>query len=396
MKFLPELLTYFKGVFDNQRLHAELTVYEQWAARNSAPVLQGTFLHRSPDMNMLVAAIWSCKNWKRSRDENPGLQAPMGAKRLAGIALSLAIVENHAPDWFDDPARELLRQRLQAPAQAWGVIHEVQTAAYFIRYGARVDPLFLRKSSHYDLMTHWGNDKVPVQCKCKEPGAGRAIASETFGLLAGYIARDASDTGRKVLVRIGSTGKIRASDIDAIRERVRNIRGRTLSAELLHCSDRTYSIWVQGIEGRFTPAEAGDFLKSYNFHLQMLVAMPTSDGNGYEPMVAVGIEADPEESPWLSLSRSIEEAIDQLEGGPPSIVAINYVDHIEDFESLRPGPEPMSHTIRKRIHGSPHVAMVMLSSEPDLQLPGSGEPGAVKLYGRWKLLPPRLNSAFPS
>jgi hypothetical protein len=43
MKFLPELLTYFKGFFDNQRLHAELTVYEQWAARNSAPVLQGMY-----------------------------------------------------------------------------------------------------------------------------------------------------------------------------------------------------------------------------------------------------------------------------------------------------------------------------------------------------------------
>jgi hypothetical protein len=188
MKFLPELLAYFKGFLDNERLHAELAAYEQWAARNSAPVLQGTFLHRPPDTNMLVAAIWSCKNWKRDRDESPGLQPPMGAKRLAGIALSLAIVENHAPDWFDDPAPELLRQRLQAPAQVWGVIHEVQTAAYFIRKRARVDPLFLRKSSHYDLMTHWGNDKVPVQCKCKEPGAGRAIASEAFALLAGYIA----------------------------------------------------------------------------------------------------------------------------------------------------------------------------------------------------------------
>jgi hypothetical protein len=61
MKFLPELLAYFKGFLDNERLHAELAAYEQWAARNSAPLLQNTFLHRPPDTNMLVAAIWSCK-----------------------------------------------------------------------------------------------------------------------------------------------------------------------------------------------------------------------------------------------------------------------------------------------------------------------------------------------
>ena len=61
MKFLPELLAYFKGFLDNERVHAELAVYEQWAARNSAPVLQGTFLHRPLDTNMLVAAICHVK-----------------------------------------------------------------------------------------------------------------------------------------------------------------------------------------------------------------------------------------------------------------------------------------------------------------------------------------------
>ncbi len=61
LQHLPNLRVYFEGFLDQERLKTDLASYAIWASTNSAPVLQGGFLHRPPGTNMLVAAIWSCK-----------------------------------------------------------------------------------------------------------------------------------------------------------------------------------------------------------------------------------------------------------------------------------------------------------------------------------------------
>ena len=294
-----------------------------------------------------------------------------------------------------ESAREFLQQRLQSPGEVWGVIHEVQTSTYFIRKGAGVDPAFLRKSNREDLIVNWEGHEVPVQCKSKRPGAGRVVIDETFNTLGGYIARDASDDGRKILVRIGSTGPIRPDDVDALRNADRSIPIRPTGADILSRSDRTYTIQVRMIEGIFTQEEARTFLESHEFHVQLLIGIPSSDDASYEPIVAVGIDSDPSEMPWRSLSDSINEAADQLEGGQPGIIAVHYADHLRDFESIRPGSQPLKFYIFEKTRELPHVAAVVPSSEPDLQLPGSGEPGRARVYGFWTRLPSGLLDDLP-
>ena len=395
LRHLPNLRVYFEGFLDQERLKTDLASYAIWASTNSAPVLQGGFLHRPLGTNMLVAAIWSCKNWETIRREHPNSPPPAGAKRLARIALDLATLESHSPSSFDEPAREFLQQRLQSPEEVWGVIHEVQTSTFFIRKGAGVDPAFLRKSNREDLIVNWEGHEVPVQCKSKRPGAGRVVIDETFNTLGGYIARDTSDDGRKILVRIGSTGPIQPADVDALRNAVRSIPIRPTGAEILSRGNRTYTIQVRMIEGIFTQEEASVFLESQDFHVQLLIGIPSSDDASYEPIVAVGIDSDPSEMPWRSLSDSINEAADQLEGGQPGIIAVHYADHLNDFESIRPGSQPLKFYIFEKTRDLPHVAAVVLSSEPDLQLPGSGEPGQAQVYGFWTRLPSGLLDDLP-
>ena len=77
----------------------------------------------------------------------------------------------------------------------------------------------------------------------------------------------------------------------------------------------------------------------------------------------------------------------QLRGGPPGIVAIHYADPVSDFEVLRPGSEPMFLVIAKLQHPLPHLGAIMLSAEPDLQLPGSGGPGEVHSYVNENIIP---------
>ena len=81
VRWIPELRDYIEGFLDPNRLTSELPIYEEWARDNSAPVLQGGFLHRPTGTNMLVAAISACKDWEANRSDLPPTAA---AKRLVG------------------------------------------------------------------------------------------------------------------------------------------------------------------------------------------------------------------------------------------------------------------------------------------------------------------------
>ena len=98
---LLQLRPYIEGFFDSHWLSSKLKYYEEWAKNNSDPFLQRSLLHRPLGFNMLVASIWAARNWEHIHKQDPSFSPPMGAKRLASIASSLAVLEQHASQLLD-------------------------------------------------------------------------------------------------------------------------------------------------------------------------------------------------------------------------------------------------------------------------------------------------------
>jgi len=187
---LLQLRPYIEDFLDPNWLNSKLKDYEEWASKNSDPFLQRSLLHRPLGFNMLAASIWAARDWEKICKEDPSFRPPMGAKRLASIASSLAVLELHAGQLLDLEARIHLRERLQAVDHVWGVINELHTFAFFIRKGAEVQPHFLQKASPFEITARWQGVDVPVQCKVKRPGAGRLISQDVVTALSCCIARE--------------------------------------------------------------------------------------------------------------------------------------------------------------------------------------------------------------
>jgi len=378
---LLQLRPYIEGFLDTKWLEGELRKYQDWASRNSDPSLQRSLLHRPLGFNMLVASIWAARNWESIHKKDTSFRAPMGAERLINVACCLAVLELHAGQFLDSEAREHLRQRLQAADQVWGVIHELQTFAYFVRKGAEVEPHFLQKFSVQEMTVNWHGVHIPVQCKCKPPGSGRIICQDIFTDLACRISRDAKAYGKRLLVRIGSTGTIRQEDVEFLRRQVSIGVGARMRPALVTHMSRTFTVRSQPLSGQFTVATMQDYLSSFNFHIGMVIGEPAPDGAGYNAVAVVVIEANlQEEIAWNSLKSSIMEGAKQLKNGPPGIVAIYYADPVRDFEALSPAPEPMKVSIGQLLDSRPHVGAVIMASEPDLQLPQTSALGHVSVY----------------
>lgn len=379
---LFQLRPYIEGFLDTKWLESELREYQDWASRNSDPSLQRSLLHRPLGFNMLVASIWAARDWENIHKEDSSFGLPGGARRLVNIACSLAVLELHAGQLLDSEAREHLRQRLQATDQVWGVIHELQTFAFFIRQGAKVEPHFLQKASALEMTVNWHGVVIPVQCKVKQPGSGRLISQDVFTTLAGYIARDARVTGKSLLVRIGSTGTIRQEDVEFLRHQVSIGVGSGMGSALVTHKDRTFTVRSQPLSGQFTYNTVQNYLSNFDFHVGMVIGEPAPGDAGYNAVAVVGIEANLQERPWNSLKRSIMEGAKQLESGPPGIVAIYYADPVRDFEALRPALEPMNVSIGQLLDSRPQVGAVIMASEPHLQLPQTSDSGHVSVYYR--------------
>ncbi|MBN2186610.1 MAG: hypothetical protein JW732_04065 [Dehalococcoidia bacterium] len=203
-----------------------------------------------------------------------------------------------------------------------------------------------------------------------------------FTTLAGCIARDAKVTGKSLLVRIGSTGKIRPEDVDFLCHQVSRGVGSGMGPALVTHKDRTFTVRSQPLSGQFTSRSLQNYLSNFAFHVGMVIGEPARSGTAYNAIAVVGIEANPQERPWNSLRRSIMEGARQLKNGPPGIVAIYYADPVRDFEALRPADEPMKVSIGQLLDSHPHVGAVLMASEPDLQLPQTGDSGHVSVYYR--------------
>jgi hypothetical protein len=377
---LLQLRPYVESFLDASWLSTELKKYEDWALKNSDPFLQRALLHTPPRFNMLAASIWAARDWEKIHKDDPSFRIPAGAKWLVNIACSLAVLELKAGQLLDQQARSYLRKRLQHTENLWGAIHEIHAFAFFIRQGAEVQPHFLKAANPEEITLQWRGVDIPVQCKAKLPGSGRVISQRVFISLAGSIARDARTKKRKLLVKIGSTAKIRNEDIEFLRRQVSSGIGSRMGPALVTNNGRTFTVRSQPLSGQFTVKTIRDYLSSFDFHVGMVIGEPVPNRNAYDVVAIVGIEANLREKPWNSLWSSIEKAAKQLKGGRPGIVAIHYADPINDFETLRPDARPLTVTLGGLLSPRPHIGAVILTSEPDLQLPGAGDPGRVRIY----------------
>jgi hypothetical protein len=360
-------------------LDDRLREYERWAIQYSDPVLQRNLLHRPIGMNVLIALIWAARSWEKEYEADSSYIPKGAVKRLINIALSMAILELNASKYLDSTARRYIQQRLQAADQFLGLSHEIYTYAHFVRKGAKLEPNFLRKANRSEITTYYKGRTIPIQCKAKQPGAGRLISQDSFTTLAGSIARDAKVTGRRLLVIIGTTGPIRQRDIDFLRKQVSKGVGLDIAPALVRNDQRLFSLKVRPISGNFTANSVQTYLSSFSFHIGMVVGEPVTYGTGYDANAIVGVEAAPDEGllSWRSLRNSMKYAAKQLEGGPPGIIAIHYSDPVDDFKARFLGS--YSELFKTFAHW-PHVAALMLSSEPIYQLPKSDGTSVITSY----------------
>lgn len=378
------LRPYIESFLDPDWLDININKYETWVKKYSDPTLQRVLLHRPIGMNILVAMIWTARSWEEEYLLDHSFRPQNGAKSLIGISCSLAILELHSNKYLDPQALKYIQRRLQSTNNFWGMAHEINTFAHFIRKGADVEPKFLKPANREEIVLHWRGYSIPVQCKSKQRGAGRLIPQDSFVTLAGSIARDAKATRRKLLVRISSTGPIRHQDIDFLRNRI-SLMGYTNTGPILVSNEaKTFALNIRPISGNITLNSARSYLSNFDFHVGILIGDPSPNGTGFNVDAVVGIDAHPEDNlrSWNSLRQSINRGAKQLmdSASDPGIVAIHYADPVLDFEALRPSSQPMIAEMAKIMNRYPHLVAIMLSSEPDLQIPTDKVAGEARSY----------------
>lgn len=379
---LRHLRPYIESFLDPGWLDASIKKYETWAKKYSGPTLRRVLLHRPIGMNILVAMIWAARSWEEEYLLDPSFRPQNGAKSLIGISCNLAILELHAGNYLDSQALKCIQTRLQSTNNFWGMAHEINTFAHFIRKGADVEPKFLKPANREEIVVHWRGHSIPVQCKSKQRGAGRLIPQDSFVTLAGSIALDAKVAHRKLLVRINSTGPIRQQDIDFLRNRI-PLMGYTNIGPVLVCNGaRAFALTIKPLSGNITYDTARSYASDLNFHTVVVIGDPSPNGDSFDVDAVVGIDANPEDSlrSWNSLRQSINRGARQLVDSVLGIVAIHYADPVPDFEALRPGSQPMIVEMAKIMDRYPPLVAIMLSSEPDLQIPTEKIVGEVRSY----------------
>jgi len=378
---LPLLRPYAENFLDRDWLDTRLEEHKAWAKNNSDPFLQHNFLHRPIGFNMLVSAIWAAHYWEREHQSDASFQPRMGAIRLMNIASSLAVLELHAEQWLNSASREHLKQRLQSTEDLWGVIHELNTFAFFIRQGAVVDPHFLKRASTREITINWRGNVIPVQCKNLRPGTGRSISQELFINLASYIALDMRKAKKSLIIKIGATGKIPEEDIEFLRLQAQKFAEPTIAPILVKNKERIYSILSQQLPNQFTETSSEEHLAD-SLYLRMIISEPEVRSGKYKPVAVVGIESNPIEKPLNSLKSAIMKGVKQLQCDKPGILAIYYTDPVEKFDDLCVGVTTMQVFISQLLTPFPHVGAVILSSEPNYLGPVTSKAGKTYVYFR--------------
>ena len=378
---LHRLIPYVESFLDRDWLNAQLAKYKVWALGNSEPFLQYNFLHRPIGFNMLVTAIWAARYWKNESINDSSFQLKMGARRLLNIASSLAVLEYNAEKWLNTTSRSYLKKRLTMASHLWGVIHELNTFAFFIRQGATVEPHFLNRASSQDITVNWSGISVPVECKNLRPGTGRSISQEIFINLASHIALDMRKSNKSLMVKIGTTGKISKEDARFLRAQVKGLLKPSVGAILVSNNDRTYSIRTQRLLNQPTDIFLETSLAS-SLYLKMVISEPEKENGICKPVAAVGIESNPVEKPLNSLKSAIMKGVRQLKGNTQGILAIYYSDPVEDFNDFCPDSITMQGFISQLLTPYQQVGAVILSSEPDYLGLSTSKAGKTYIYYR--------------
>lgn len=377
---LHQLIPYAESFLDSDWLNTQLAKYRVWALGNSEPFLQYNFLHRPIGFNMLVSAIWAARYWESESIKDSSFQLKMGAKRLLNIASALAVLEYNAEQWLNTTSRSYLKKRLTLADHLWGVIHELNTFAFFIRQGAIVEPHFLNMASPQEITVNWRGISIPIQCKNLRPGTGRSISQELFINLASNITLDIRRSNKYLMVIIGATGKISKEDARFLHAQVKGLLKPSEGARLLTISDRTYSIRTQRLLNK--PIDAFETPQVNSLYLKMVISEPTKEDGTYKPVAAVVIESNPVEKPLNSLISAIMKGAKQLKGDKPGILAIYYADPVEDFNDLCPGSITMQDFISQLLTQYQHVGAVILASEPDYLGLSTSKAGKTYIYYR--------------
>jgi hypothetical protein len=395
---IVSLREYVENFLDAAWVRSEYVTYEAWARGNSHPVLQAKLLHRPLGMNPVVAMLWAAHWWEKEQRSDPSFEPPSGAKRLIPFAAALALTEAETAADFDEPARKHLQERLRAPENVWGAVHECQTFASFAARrestGLDISADFLRKASRSEIVLSWNGHEVPIQCKVKPPGSGRVISSELFTHLAGLVARDASRDRRRIIVRMTVPDRLRAEDVPRLRAAAEETRKWGSAPLIVNSGNQSFTVRSEPCDVEFEKSDVQVVASRYDAHLKMILSEPVEGTGRHRLQSVVLVEATPNERPWRSLNDSIEAAAKQLAAGPPGFAAIHYVDYHEHFESLRPGALPIRAVINRKIRERRQLAGILVSSEPDLQLPGAERPGRVRAFYKHDRLPKGLSQAL--
>jgi hypothetical protein len=221
----------------------------------------------------------------------------------------------------------------------WAVFHEGSDFAHFLRLGIDAEPQFLIRSNPIEIMLRWKGQVVPVECKVKQPGTGRVISSDAFTTLAGEIARDIVGSAEPgLLVRLGITGRLSASDIEELRRNVA-LRAYKPTAQgggvLLPPNDgRQCTVSIRQLSATTTVEDAKRAAADFGLHNTFFCAVPGPAGRMRITLV-VGLDIAPEERPWNSWLQSVEDVAAKWKNSTvPGIVSIHYADHLTDPESL--------------------------------------------------------------
>jgi hypothetical protein len=348
------------------------------------------------------------------------------------MGANLAITELRADRVFaervEEHSRRSLQQRLRRADEVWAVFHECSTLAHFVFNGIEAEPKLLIRSNPVEVTLHWSGKLLPVECKVKQPGTGRVLSSDQFSTLAGEIASDVGRAGTPgLLIAIAPSDRILSTDIEWLRSQVASIGFQPTSGAVnLTHDERRFRLTIERISASTTLAELRSTADSLGLHNTFVVGVP--DGPEKQRItLIIGTHINVVERPWFSWMQSIGDVATKWRNATePGLISIHYADYLHDLESLGPqheyrqaiafwdakfaaalgvrleerfnfeplsdGRAPgMGYMVREIVTMLPQLAGVLISCEPDLQVPGDGLPG--RLYTMTDST--RLPNGFP-
>jgi len=312
-------------------------------------------------MNMLIPMFTIFEDWwgKTTKPKPPAVVID-----LATIAGEISYFEPYWSSLKAGAGKKHIRSNMRNPETCRGMIFELTTAFHYVRAGANpVTPLFMRPDHKADIIITWQGEEIEVHCKSKIPGAGQKIHADLFDYLAnctlGYFS---NLTGRSLKVKLVCNDELKREDIEYILERIKNLIQGDLVGDYPLCNN-SYTLRIS--ETRIPPGgiTVGEVGKLHKPMYRAILADNIIGGRYYKVSY---FDAISRKRPKVasSLKESIKQAIRQVTGKRPSIIAIHFYDPMywELADKLR-GFTTFLEKILQQGRGK-DVGVLILSGEP--------------------------------